>query len=962
MFSILIILFLLSSVNLTSQSIDYAPRGCKSYLVNYYAIRNNHFLTKLAYKRFAFLDEASRQEISLLRKLDKNYLILFYKDVVALNTYLPEFPKMNLEEDAFLHCSEPSSLTVTFDKRWKLYWMADRRFDTTANIAYRVYWSFDSTSNFSPVDTIVKSTELEISLPKSARWAMVKTIYNDTTELSYGFPVKLEYKDSIPVYVPVRLYSSFIERSNSTLSYFIFKLVTPYIPDSVYLFADYNKNNNFDSSETKIFKTNLDTIQIFLIDTENLVRAGIELYLLCYKDGKVYRYPKSGFWTTNPNNRIRNETYSFFVMDVGSEKWRKNYISQVLSAFTRGYNGLFADDTWERIGLWGVDVFPPLNYSDSAWIENVAILLRDVKREIGNRIFYFNGLWGEPSLRFLEHTDGGMLEGFAHSTWGSYATESYWKLSCNLGIKCQNLYKKDWLALSGLRNKSREPRLFSFASFLLVAGEKSYFGNAENYQTFAHFPEFDIPVGNPLKTPKNSIEELRSFDNIERPYYVREFENCTVYVNPSEKNNVLLPHLSGLPEVSVDTLLTIEGGRVFTIISDSVLKPRSAKIILKGQANSTKLTSPFLRNPRVHIYGNNPRGLLVKISVECADSSSNHFKSNPNLPLYVYADLTGLGKLEDVVLANDGTPASDKFVEYSAEIYVPEGATLKNVRIPIVALSTTGLMAVAYAKPELVNVDTLNLVQNFSFEFDVDLDGIPDFWTPAYNRFIYDTSGINAQHFSRSVKVENPRITDSGGVFTAISINQSVAKPLVVSGWSKAENVSGSKDDNYSVYVDFFFTDGQPWYGKTTRFSTGTHDWEFSSTVYYPPKPVRNGRVYCLFRAHSGTVWFDNIFVGEFDTTTTFVSEKKGIKINVPSVISSNRQDFISIYSQENLTLYFRIFDIYGRKFKEFTIPINPDMNVIPFWLLCSTLANGPYLLQVQFENEILVFPFLVNW
>lgn len=959
MFYFLLLALLFSYHDLFSQTKEYQPQGYKSYFVNYWAIKGDLFLTKLAYRRFAFLDEASPKEINLIRKFDKDYWILFYKDVVALNYYLSEYKKMNLEEDAFLHTSEPSCLTVTFDKNWKFHWMPDRRFetDTTVRLAYRLYSSLDSSGNYVPTDTIVKGTELTISLPKSARWVKLNTIVNDTLEIAYSFPVELRYETGVPICLPHKLSS---KTSSSTTKFeAIIKFVSKDLPDSIHFYADINKNNVFDKNELTVIPFKVDTL-VYSEELNNIINAGIECYVVCFKGGKQFRYPKVGYWTTNANNRVKNDYYNFFVMDVTSEKWRRNYIEQVQKAFERGYNGVFADDAWNRIANWGVDAYPPLYYSDSVWYDGVYNLLAQTKNAIGAKPLFFNGLYEARALRFLEVTDGGMDEGFAHSHWANYSTGTSWINACNRGIECQNKYKKIWLPLSGVNDKMPEPRLYCVASYLLVAGEKSFFGNAPNYQTFAHFPEFDIPVGKPIESAKDSVQELKQFDKYGKSYFKREFENCIVYVNPSAKDTIVIPSLQGMPQIYVDTLLSVEGGRLFTTVSDSVILPKSSKIILKDK--TLKLTSPALKNPYAKITSKNKDEIIVRIRVECADSSSNQFKSNSQLPLYVYADLTQIGILEDLVLANDGSPASENFDKYSAEIIIPPGSYFKNLRIPIVAISTTGLMAITYVEPVVENLDTSNAVPNFSFEYDVDMDGVPDGWRAYYNRFEYDTTGLNAQHMKRSVKVTNFSSKDTGGVYTRIYLYQTEPKPILVAGWSKAENVSGNPGYNYSIYCDFYTKENKPWYGRITTFSTGTHDWEYSATIHTPTMPIHTGNVYCLFRGHTGTVWFDNIFVGEVDTSATFVDSNNGFTVKVPSVVSGSESDVVFISTNETNSAKLSIHNILGRKLFSQQIVLNSETTIIPLYHIVYSFPNGTYFLRFELEDrKVYVFPFVVT-
>jgi len=111
----------------------------------------------------------------------------------------------------------------------------------------------------------------------------------------------------------------------------------------------------------------------------------------------------------------------------------------------------------------------------------------------------------------------------------------------------------------------------------------------------------------------------------------------------------------------------------------------------------------------------------------------------------------------------------------------------------------------------------------------------------------------------RCIRVTAPSGDHQGGARTVLTLNQKRAAPLLVTGWSKAQGVSGGPSSGYSLYVDLTYTDGTPLWGSQVRFSTGTHDWERRSFVVLPEKPIRSLSLYCLFRGHAGTVWFDDI-------------------------------------------------------------------------------------------------------
>lgn len=117
----------------------------------------------------------------------------------------------------------------------------------------------------------------------------------------------------------------------------------------------------------------------------------------------------------------------------------------------------------------------------------------------------------------------------------------------------------------------------------------------------------------------------------------------------------------------------------------------------------------------------------------------------------------------------------------------------------------------------------------------------------------------------KSLACANAAASGGSGAMQSIELNQSAPKPIMVSGWSRADNVSGARDGNYSLYVDAVFTDGTALFGQIAPFSTGTHDWERSTVVIRPEKPVKSLTLYALFRNKSGAVWFDDVSLKQGD-------------------------------------------------------------------------------------------------
>lgn len=101
------------------------------------------------------------------------------------------------------------------------------------------------------------------------------------------------------------------------------------------------------------------------------------------------------------------------------------------------------------------------------------------------------------------------------------------------------------------------------------------------------------------------------------------------------------------------------------------------------------------------------------------------------------------------------------------------------------------------------------------------------------------------------------------GAGQTITLNQAQPTPIVATAWSRAENVTGTRNPDYSLYLDMVYTDGEPKWGETAAFTPGTHDWEQRQVLFMPEKPVRTVTLHVLLRRHGGTAWFRDVTLQE---------------------------------------------------------------------------------------------------
>jgi len=130
-------------------------------------------------------------------------------------------------------------------------------------------------------------------------------------------------------------------------------------------------------------------------------------------------------------------------------------------------------------------------------------------------------------------------------------------------------------------------------------------------------------------------------------------------------------------------------------------------------------------------------------------------------------------------------------------------------------------------------------------------------WTAVEGTFGWDEQVKRSS--TPSIRLNHPTADLRSGVMHIVELNQTKPAPFRVIAWSRAQDVSGSADSGYSLYLDIYYTDGTPEWGLIAPFSTGTHDWERREVLVVPRKPVGKVYVHLLLRNHSGTAWFDDV-------------------------------------------------------------------------------------------------------
>jgi len=181
--------------------------------------------------------------------------------------------------------------------------------------------------------------------------------------------------------------------------------------------------------------------------------------------------------------------------------------------------------------------------------------------------------------------------------------------------------------------------------------------------------------------------------------------------------------------------------------------------------------------------------------------------------------------------------------------------------------------------------------------------GVPD-WLPYETG--YDVDNQNSHGGSQCIRCDSLNTNTKRGAQQQIRLDQTRSIPILLSGWSKADEVGGSKDSDYAIYVDAEYTDGTPLWGETTPFSTGTHGWERRQLVILPAKPLKSLTVFALFRHHTGTAWFDDFSAQALTGASLFDSQPvESLPVRPTNIAPNPNEKRIRVTASDGLALEF---------------------------------------------------------
>ena len=180
---------------------------------------------------------------------------------------------------------------------------------------------------------------------------------------------------------------------------------------------------------------------------------------------------------------------------------------------------------------------------------------------------------------------------------------------------------------------------------------------------------------------------------------------------------------------------------------------------------------------------------------------------------------------------------------------------------------------------------TGELLRNGTFEGGGGPDGrgggVPE-WEPFGAG--YDVDRQTHHGGDQAIRCDSLNPNKERGAQIKVELKQQRAVPIVITGWSKADQAQGANANDYALYIDAEYSDGSPLWGQISAFRAGTHDWQRRQVLLLPAKPLKSVTVIALFRNHTGTVWFDDFSAHALEGSRNF----DGQALAVPAFAETN--------------------------------------------------------------------------
>lgn len=250
--------------------------------------------------------------------------------------------------------------------------------------------------------------------------------------------------------------------------------------------------------------------------------------------------PRDEWFYKIDEHRVLFCDWGWYLMDISNPSWQKYWAHEVLRQLhTNKADGVFVDGLFPP-NYYGGDRFKPelpvMDQSfENTWSKKVEDFIDFA--QTGDLAEYYLianvGQWiTGRDITDYSQADGILVEGFSRWADGTYfsTSDKDWQLQLDriLGMVRQN---KIVILQQYVNKENEKDRIFLLGSYLLIKGSQSFI-NLEYSSSPEWFPEYEIPIGQPIGESPEAISALWRSD---WGIYARYYSEGLVLVNPSDE-------------------------------------------------------------------------------------------------------------------------------------------------------------------------------------------------------------------------------------------------------------------------------------------------------------------------------------------------------------------------------------------------------------------------------------------
>ena len=98
--------------------------------------------------------------------------------------------------------------------------------------------------------------------------------------------------------------------------------------------------------------------------------------------------------------------------------------------------------------------------------------------------------------------------------------------------------------------------------------------------------------------------------------------------------------------------------------------------------------------------------------------------------------------------------------------------------------------------------------------------------------------------------------TFKGGLWKEITYDKPSKTPVFFSGMSRSTDACAP---DYCIYLDLWYDDDTPVWGKRAEWTQGSHGWERTAGAFVPEKPIRKIKMFAFLRRGTGSAEFKDL-------------------------------------------------------------------------------------------------------